>query len=246
MGFLSSIKDSLGNKLGLLKDQDPSDLPISPPMSESKSILPEECEFFVKERKISTSGEDYDVYFEEDKPFLKVRGSMLSHIPGIDELKIYLHEDEDDAEPKQVAKLKRKDGGIVLYRDTEAYFDSEKVCWIYQVDDENFNVYKDEDKENLIYTFSGEFIGRDIIMKNKDDEPVAKIDERTFTEARIMDTAAEAAGYDVDCVGLDDVQSYDVKIAKGMDAVLALACTVAIDEQFDEVRAEKRKEKEDD
>merc|ERR1711982_303536 len=178
----------------------------------------------------SMSGEDYDIYFEEDKPFLKVRGSMLSYIPGIDEIKMYLYEDEDDAEPKQIAKLKRKDGGIVLYRDTEAYFDSEKVCWIYQVEGENFNVYKDEDKEDLIYTFSGEFIGRDIIMKNKDDEPVAKIDEGTFTEAK----------------RLDDVQSYDVKIAKGMDAVLALASTVAIDEQFDEVRAEKRKEKEDD
>jgi len=245
MGFISSITGSLGNKLGFLKEQDPSTLPICPPISETKSILPEECEFFVKEKKISTSGEDYDVYFEKDKPFLKVRGSTLSHIPGVDEIKIYLFEVEGDEEPKQIAKLKRKNGGIVLYRDTEAYFDSEKICWIYQVDGDHFNVYTDEEKENLIYSFSGEFVGRDILMKNTDDEPVAKIDKRTITESKIMECAADAAGYDVGCAGLDDVQSYDVTIAKGMDVVLVLACTIAIDEQFDEVRQAKRMAEED-
>lgn len=254
MGFLSSLteqlKDSIGETIGLLKDQEPDTLPIQPPLSSTKSILPEQCEFFVQEKQISTSGEDYDIYFDEDKPYLKVRGSTLSHIPGIDEIKIYEFEDDasEEDEPKQIAKLKRKNDAIVISRDTEKFFDSKKIAWIYQIDDEEFNVYSDEDKENLIYKFEGDFIGRDIVMKNaNNDEPVAKIDERTFTESNIMNCAAGVTGYDdvANTVGLDDVQSYDVKVAKGMDVVFALICTVAIDEQFDEVREAKRKEREE-
>jgi len=241
---LSSLMESLENEFVDLKEQDSSSLPISPPISEKGSILTEESEFLVKERKFSSTGEDFDVFLGE-KQFLQVRGSVLSHIPGFDMMYINLFE-EDAEKPTQVAKLMRLGDALVLYRDTEAFFDTEAICWIYQEDGDNFRVYKDKQKLHLIYYFSGEFIGRDIIMKNTNKEPVAIIYQRLITEAKVMEIAADVAGLDVAEAELENVQSYDVKIAKGMDAILVLACTIAIDETFDDARkAERKEEKEE-
>jgi len=238
----SDIQDgleSLGNTIVFLKEQDSSGLPIYPPLSDKRSILEEDSEFYVRERILSTTGEDFDVYLEE-KPFLKVRGSIFSNIPGIDYLNILLFEEEGAEEAKQVAKLIRKGDAIVVYRDTEAYFDSEAICWIFY-EDHKFRVYSDSKRLNLIYYFSGQFFDRDIIMKNVDQEPVAKIDEKTITGANVMSAAADMAGVGNEA-GLEDVQNYVVKVAKGMDVILALACTIAIDETYDDARKAEREE----
>merc|ERR1719410_1312 len=112
MPFISSIT----NALGFLKEQDPEALFFSPPLGLDKSVLSEASNFIVIEKKISTTGEDYDVFKDEDTPFLKVRGTVKSHIPGVDEMTISCF--TPDGETEKVARLKRRDGGIMIYRDT--------------------------------------------------------------------------------------------------------------------------------
>ena len=80
-----------------------------------------------------------------------------------------------------------------------------------------------------IYTISGDFFERNFIMKDSKDHIVAK------------------GSKDLIQMG-DDWNSYQVQVAAGMDAVLAIACLVAIDEEMDEehkaAREKKQRERE--
>ena len=85
--FLTDIGDMLtGGPLG-----EENNLPYDPPMCASNSISNEPRTYAVKERALSFTGEDFDVYCtgttDQGQPFVSVRGAML-HLPGKDMMRI--------------------------------------------------------------------------------------------------------------------------------------------------------------
>lgn len=71
------------------------------------------------------------------------------------------------------------------------------------------------------YQITGDFIDRNFVMKNAVGQVVAKV---------AMDGLIQ----------FDQFNHYQVQVAPGMDAMMVLACTCAIDEEFDEEHAKKR------
>jgi len=233
MNFVASL-------VGNLKKQDPDTLPFEP-IGSFIPCLSKERSFLVAEKANSATGEDFDVtYLDTSVPFMAVRGSTLSLIPGVTEMSVSAYNSEGQLQ--LVAKLKRNKKGIALYRDTEKFFDSEIICTLKRdkTSEEKFYVFADKEMVTPVYTFVGEFVGRDILMKNAKGEPVAKIDTKKSAEGTMMTAAAVATGME-NFVDYSDVQSYKVEIAQGMDPVFVLALVCAIDEEFDQERKKDKK-----
>jgi uncharacterized protein YxjI len=75
------------------------------------------------------------------------------------------------------------------------------------------------------YKLEGDFLDRRFVMKNEQNEVVAKV---------TMDQLIE----------FDAFNHYQVQVAEGMDPVLVVACACAIDEEFDEEHKKRKEERE--
>merc|ERR1712232_241158 len=119
-------------------------------------------------------------------------------------------------EMTQVAKLKRKNEALVLYRDTEKMFDSSKVCYIVNEPrgEDSFVVYQDEETTSVAYHIIGNILDRNVHMKNEKGDIVAEIHNLESSE--------------------DNVENYEVRVSQGMDVVFVLCCVCAVDEEVDE------------
>mmetsp|Transcript_26776 Transcript_26776/g.37757 ORF Transcript_26776/g.37757 Transcript_26776/m.37757 type:complete len:258 (-) Transcript_26776:1105-1878(-) len=223
MNFLSDVGDFLTG--GKLVPQ--TSIPYDPPLS-GCSIGGDTRTFAIQERAISFTGEDFDVFdAESGGPYLTVRGAML-HLPGKDKMRIKV------ADGDEVAVLDRKLVAMTptydLYR---GGMGAEKIGWIEKELvslTETFDVYMEGKggigpfKPPPAYRIEGDFIERNFVMKNTNNEVVAKISKDRIIE-------------------FDAFNHYQVQVAEGMDAVLVLACACAIDEEFDEEhKAKKEKE----
>lgn len=238
MNFFSDLGDALtGGKL-----QVQTSLPYSPPLCEIHSIsfdtdTIESSSFAVQERGLSWTDEDFDVYCparQERSPVVRVRGAML-HLPGKDKMRIQSARD-GGSNYEEVAVLDRALMTVTptydIYRGGN---NAEKIGWIEKKAvalTETFDVYMEGKggigpfKPPPAYEISGNFLERDFVMKNDQGEVVAK----AFKDGIFQ---------------FDAFNHYQVQVAPGMDAILVLACTCAIDEEMDEEHKEKqRKEKE--
>jgi len=213
-----------------------SSLPYETPFSSSVSLSEGTRTFAVQERLISFTGEDFDVKDVSDgSDFCNIRGAMM-HLPGKDKMTIHTSQNNEE-----VLVLDR-----VLIAATPSYdiyrggFNAQKIGWIEKklvAMTDTFDVYMEGQggfgvtgmfKPKPAYQISGDFMDRNFSMKNDKDEIVAKIsDDGWFPDFDAMD-------------------HYQVQVASGMDALLVLACTCAIDEEFDEEhKAKKEKQKQD-
>lgn len=206
-------------------------LPYSPPFCQTNSISDQVRCFAVKERAISFTGEDFDIFdTATNEPFARVRGAMM-HLPGKDKMRIRSIKGEGGEE--EVCVLDR-----VLMAVTPTYdiyrggMGAEKIAWIEKevvALTETFDVYMESEphmgpfKGSPAYKISGDFIERNFVMKNRDGKIVAKVMKDGLIQ-------------------FDAFNHYQVQVAPGMDATLVLACTCAIDEEFDEEHAKKREE----
>lgn len=203
-----------------------SDIPYSPALCSESSISNEVRHFAVKERAISFTGEDFDVFdADKNESFLRVRGAML-HLPGKDKMRI-----KSTNTDEEVAVLDR-----VLMAVTPTYdiyrggnF-AEKIGWIEKeivAVTESFDVYMEGKggigpfKPPPSYRISGDFLERNFVMKNDQGEVVAKVMKDGLIQ-------------------FDSFNHYQVQVAPGMDAILVLACACAIDEEFDEEHKAKK------
>merc|ERR1711982_219792 len=120
----------------------------------------EKTSYVIKESSESKTGEDYDIYTKDtDEPFMHIRGTLLSRIPGFDDIKCYTFIEGEDGEKEmtKIAKLERKDDSIVLVRDTEKWFDSNDLCWVGDKPDgeDTFVFYSDEEKSTKVCKRNG-------------------------------------------------------------------------------------------
>mmetsp|Transcript_23531 Transcript_23531/g.34727 ORF Transcript_23531/g.34727 Transcript_23531/m.34727 type:complete len:275 (+) Transcript_23531:93-917(+) len=228
MNFFEDLGDMMTG--GKLIPQ--SSLPYQTPFSSTESLANEPRIFAVAERLFTFTGEDFDVKNVADgSDFINVRGAMM-HLPGKDKMRIYTSHDGEE-----VLVLDR-----VLIAATPSYdiyragMGAEKIGWMEKklvALTDTFDVYMEGEggfgvtglfKPPPAYQITGDFIDRNFVMKNDKGETVAKISE-------------------VDLIQFDGMNHYQVQVAPGMDAVLALACTCAIDEEFDEEHKAKRERK---
>jgi uncharacterized protein YxjI len=224
MNFISDIGNMLtGGALGEEKN-----LPYSPPFCQTNSISDQPQCYAVKERAFSFTGEDFDVFCTENNaPFITVRGAML-HLPGKDKmrLKSVLGCDEEVIVLDRV--LMAVSPTYDIYR---GGMGAEKIAWMEKevvAMTDTFDVYLEGSgigpfKKPPVYKITGDFIDRNFVMRNGAGEVVAKVQKDGLIQ-------------------FDAFNHYQVQVAPGMDAMLVLACTCAIDEEFDEEHKKKREE----
>jgi len=232
-----NLLDDLGNMLtgGNLEPQD--SLPYDKPFCTETSCGDEIRIFAVSERPISFTGEDFDVSEicrdGSNIDFARVRGAML-HLPGKDKMRIQSRVTNDER-----IVLDR-----VLLAATPSYdiyrggMGAEKIGWIEKkliAFTDTFDVYMEGKggfgvtgmfKPKPAYRIEGDFIDRNFVMKNDQDQTVAKV---------MMDGLFQ----------FDAWNHYQVQVAPGMDALLVIACCCAIDEEFDEEHQERKKRDQD-
>jgi len=229
MNFFTDIGDMMsGGKLGEEKN-----LPYSPSLCEINSISSGPRCFAVKERAISFTGEDFDVYCTgSGEPFVQVRGAML-HLPGKDKMRIRSVAGCDE----EVAVLDRVLlAALPTYDIYRGGMGAQKIGWLEKKAialTDTFDVYMEGKggigpfKPPPAYEISGDFIDRNFVMKNPAGEVVAKVQKDGLIQ-------------------FDAFNHYQVQVAPGMDAMLVLACACAIDEEFDEEHQKKKQEQEAD
>jgi len=192
-------------------------LPYDPPLSSIASISNDPRSLAIQERAISFTGEDFDVFditHNQQSSFCRVRGAML-HLPGKDRMTVSI-----DGTP--VVQLDRK---LVSMTPTyDIYRGKEKWGWIEKVAvsiTDTFDVYLEGGggfgpfKPPPAFRIEGDFLERNFVMKNAQNEVVAKVSKDGWIQ-------------------FDAFNHYQVQVAPGMDAVLVVACACAIDEEFDE------------
>ena len=240
MNFLTDIGDMFtGGKIG-----QETNLPFSPPLCDIHSVKvvhdsdePKIRSYAIKERGLSFTGEDFDIYDITDgknEPYARVRGALL-HLPGKDKMRIQSVADGHDEE---VGVLDR-----VLMAVTPSYdiyrggMGAEKIGWIEKkvvALTDTFDVYMEGKggfgvtglfKPPPAYEITGDFIDRNFAMKNAMGEVVAKV---------------SADGL----IQFDAFNHYQVHVGPGMDAMFVIACACAIDEEFDEEHQKKHQHKE--
>ena len=202
-----------------------SNLPYSPPLCGTDSICGDVRTFAVRERAISFTGEDFDVFdADNNQPFVRVRGAML-HLPGKDKMRI-----RSEANGEETVVLDRK---LIAVTPTYDIYrgDGEKIGWIEKeivALTETFDIYMEGQggigpfKPPPAYQISGDFLERNFVMKNNQGQVVAKVMKDGLIQ-------------------FDSFNHYQVQVGPGMDAMLVLACTCAIDEEFDEEHKEKKR-----
>jgi len=190
--------------------------------------------FAVQERAISFTGEDFDICDLDNggQSYCKVRGAMM-HLPGKDKMKITTNNRQ-----QHVATLDRKLLALTPTYDILRGTNGEKIGWLEKekialTDTFDFHAEITKDDNGLgpmfkpppAYKLEGDFLNRRFVMKNSKNEIVAKI---------TMDRLIEFDAFD----------HYQIRIAKGMDPILVIACACAIDEEFDEEHKKKKREDE--
>lgn len=198
------------------------------PLCPTTSVDLEARVLAIQERAISFTGEDFDVYdARTNQRVARVSGAML-HLPGKDKLKVR-------SNGPVVAELDRK---LVAMTPTYDIYrqDGSKLGWIEKAGialTDTFDVYLEgiggigPFKPPPAYRIEGDFIDRNFVMKNGNNEAVAKVSKDGLIQ-------------------FDAFNHYQVRVAPGMDAILVIACACAIDEEFDEEhKARKEKEKQD-
>ena len=161
--------------------------------------------------------------------FVRVRGAML-HLPGKDKMRVSC-----SATGEQCVEMDR-----VMIAATPSYdlyrSDGTKIGWIEKklisfMD--TFDVYMEGKggfgvtglfKPTPAYRIEGDFLDRNFSFKNEEGKIVAR---------------ANMDGW----VQLDIMNHYQIQVAEGMDALLALACVCCIDEEFDEEHQKRREER---
>lgn len=229
--ILDDIGDMLGGHGAALEAQ--SSLPYEPVFCTDLSCQPDVRTFAVQERLISFTGEDFDVHdAQTGAPFVRIRGAML-HLPGKDKMRMY---DSNNGEEKLVLdrKLVAATPTYDIYRQGNG---AEKIGWIEKKlisMTDTFDVYMEGKggfgvtglfKPPPAFRITGDFIDRNFIMRNEQNQVVARVSENWILE-------------------FDAFNHYQVQVAPGMDALLVLACLCAIDEEFDEEHKAKKEAEE--
>merc|ERR1712176_215923 len=115
-----------------------------------------------------------------------------------------------------VAKLKRKKESVMLYRNTEKIFDSERLCIVVpiKVMEHPFVVYAADDRTTPIYTFK-EDSRKDILMKNSKEEIVARIQKKSILAADAAATYIVGDLMENGNIAMKQeiVENYDIKVA---------------------------------
>lgn len=230
MNFLDDIGAALIG--GRLSSQ--TQLPYSPALCSSLSLADRNRVFAVKERAITFTGEDFDVFdAETNTHFAQVRGAML-HLPGKDKMRIRTNTGEVTCLLDRV--LMAVTPTYDIYRGEQ----NGKLGWIEKTVvslTDTFDFYLEGNggfgvtglfKPPPAFRLEGDFVDRNFVMKNTRNEVVAKISKDGLIQ-------------------FDAFNHYQVQVAAGMDALLVIACLCAIDEEFDEehkIAKQKREEKE--
>jgi uncharacterized protein YxjI len=212
MSVLSDIGDLLsGGKLEAQTEPLMYGAPLGEPSTEIST-------FAVQERAFSFTGEDFDVWsVEANVPYCTIRGAMM-HLPGKDKMRIKQRNGEVVAtlDRKLLAltptyDIQRGDGG-----ETIGYLEKAKIAL---TDTFDFHAQNSGGfgpfKPPPAFKLEGDFLDRRFVMKNDKGQVVAKVSKDTLIE-------------------FDQFNHYQIRIAPGMDPILVVACTCAIDEEFDE------------
>ena len=186
------------------------------PLGGEKSLEPKIKALAVAERSLMFS-ESFQVQ-DMDEAYCEVKGRKM-HIVTTPMLHVY-RKDE------WVATLATKEN-----KDSSKYYEvlrgetKDKIGWIEKVmaangKDYSFQFYagtKDPDSDvrpPVVYELQGDFLSRRFVMRNTCGEAVAKVTKQLIAFAAF--------------------DHYVVRIAAGMDPILVIACTLAIDEELDE------------
>jgi uncharacterized protein YxjI len=223
MNFLNDIGDMMsGGKLVTQSGSPPYGEPLGGAVCGGLTTLA------IQERAISFTGEDFDVVnIETNQNFCRVRGAML-HLPGKDKMKI---KTDNGA---VAATLDRKMMALTPTYDILRGDSGDKIGWLEKAkialtDTFLFHVEGAGGfgpiKPAAAYRLEGDFSDRRFVMKNSEDQVVAKV---------TMDRLVE----------FDAFNHYQVQVAQGMDPILVVACACAIDEEFDEEHKKRREERE--
>ena len=219
MNLFSDLGDLLsGGKLEAQTEPLPYGAPLAPLEQSSSRTLA------IQERAISFTGEDFNVYDENNQLYAKVSGAML-HLPGKDQMKIQIG-------GATAVVLDRK---LVAMTPTYDILrgNGEKIGWIEKATialTDTFDVYLEGSgvgpfKAPPMFKVEGDFLDRRFVFKNGKGQVVAKV---------TMDQLIE----------FDAFNHYQVQIAPGMDAALVIACACAVDEEFDEEHKKRREARE--
>lgn len=227
--ILNDIGDVLSGQTSRLDPQE--SLPYDPPFCAESSLSSEVRTFAIQERLISFTGEDFDVAdASTGASFVKVRGAML-HLPGKDKMRMY------SADGEEVLVLDRKLIAATPTYDIYRGGESEKIGWIEKkliAMTDTFDIYMEGKggfgvtglfKPTPAYRINGDFIDRNFVMRNDQDQVVARVSEDWILE-------------------FDAFNHYQVQVAPGMDAMLVLGAMCAIDEEFDEEHKAKKEQEE--
>jgi uncharacterized protein YxjI len=220
MNMFSDIGDMLSGGKLVPQTRLPHGDSLGPVRDETQTLA-------IQERALSFTGEDFDIYdATSNQLFCRVKGAML-HLPGKDKMRITL-------DGQNVGELDRK---VVAMTPTYDIYrgNGEKIGWIEKTQislTDTFDVYLEGKggfglfKPPPAYRLEGDFIDRQFVMKNEQNEVAAK-----FTKDGIQ--------------FFDQFNHYAVSIAPGMDSVLVVACACAVDEEFDEDHKEKKRRAEE-
>jgi len=218
MNVFQNIGDLLTG--GKLTSQ--TQLPYDTPLEDR--VAPAVRTLAVAERPISFTGEDFDVLDVPTRSlFCRVRGSFL-HLPGKDKMNLY------GAQGQVMCQLDRKLVSLTPTYDIYRGSSGEKVGWIEKAViafTDTFEVHLEGKglgpfKPPAAFRLEGDFLDRNFCMKNDKGEVVAKVAKDGWIQ-------------------FDSFNHYQIQVAPGMDAALVVACTCAIDEEFDEEHKEQRK-----
>ena len=234
---LYNLLDDIGDFMGMggsttLVAQDA--LPYDKPFCDTLSCDAHQTRVFaVQERLLSFTGEDFDVVDAfTGTPFVRVRGAML-HLPGKDKMRMFNAANHDSSRP--LLELDRKLIAATPTYDIYRGNGSEKIGWIEKklisIGDA-FDVYMEGKggfgitglfKPPPAYRITGDFLDRNLVMRNDQGHVVARVSQDWVVE-------------------FDAMNHYQVQVAPGMDALLVLACLCAIDEEFDEEHKAKKQQ----
>ena len=205
-------------------------LPYGEPLAGNDAVSNDVRTFAIQERLVTFTGEDFDVRdLDGQTDYVRVRGAML-HLPGKDKMRIVSSETKE--------KLCEMDRKLMAMKPTYDVYNGqgEKVGWLEKAAltlTAHFDFYAESEKGGVgpfaappAFKLEGDFLNRRFVMKNKNGEAVAKV---------TMDRLVE----------FDEYDHYQVRVAPGMDPVLAIACACAIDEEFDEEHKKEREKREE-
>lgn len=226
--LLDDIGDMVGMGSSTLVAQ--SSLPHEKPFCTDLSCGGDVRTFAVQERLLSFTGEDFDIHDAySGAPFVRVRGAML-HLPGKDKMVM-----RDANDGRELLELDRKLVAATPTYDIYRGGGAEKIGWIEKkliAMTDTFDVYMEGKggfgvtglfKPPPAYRITGDFMDRSFVMRNEENQVVARIGEDWVIE-------------------FDAFNHYQVQVAPGMDALLVIACLCAIDEEFDEEHKAKKEQ----